>query len=238
MACRLDSLTSGESSMWQNKGGEYRSGRVCSVSGYPTCWGVFSGRCLSHLSLVTAYVFHLYWRRTCRQNTLAGIIQPLYQPGLQWGRTVWGLTRHSALWIWGHMECLGCCLFWCWSFFLYLEAERWKTIWTRILKIIIKVYFFFPPMPTFQDMLPLYCDVQIPILAGVFMVQPQSVHDLMAKVPHCTDIREVQLLFSSLTTNIRCTTKERMQKNPYLHILIKHLKATWAISTLTLRSMD
>lgn len=65
-------------------------------------------------------------------------------------------------------------------------------------------------MPTFQDMLPLYCDVLIPILAGVFMVQSQSVHDLMAKVPHRTDIREVQLLFSSLTTNIRCTTKERM----------------------------
>lgn len=64
-------------------------------------------------------------------------------------------------------------------------------------------------MLTFQDMLPLYCDVLIPILAGVFMVQPQSVHELMAKVPHRTDLSEVQLLFSSLTTNMRCTTTER-----------------------------
>lgn len=67
-------------------------------------------------------------------------------------------------------------------------------------------------MQTLQDILPLYCDVLIPILAGVFMVQSQSVHDLMAKVPHHADIREVQPLFSSLTANIRCTTKRNAKK--------------------------
>lgn len=43
-------------------------------------------------------------------------------------------------------------------------------------------------MLTFPDIVPLYCDVLVPICTGVFVVQAQSVHELMAKVPHSTDL--------------------------------------------------
>lgn len=43
-------------------------------------------------------------------------------------------------------------------------------------------------MFTFQDIVPHYCDVLVPIRTGVFVVQAQSVHDLVAKVPHSTDL--------------------------------------------------
>lgn len=43
-------------------------------------------------------------------------------------------------------------------------------------------------MLTLEDVVPLDCDVLIPILAGVFVVQSQRVHDLMAKIPGTADI--------------------------------------------------
>lgn len=54
---------------------------------------------------------------------------------------------------------------------------------------------------TWHDILPLHRDVLIPVLAGVFMMQSQSMNDLMAKIPHTTRLGEIQRLGSSSTTN-------------------------------------
>lgn len=62
-------------------------------------------------------------------------------------------------------------------------------------------------MLTLHDVVPLDCDVLIPILAGVLVVQSQRVHYLMAEIPQSTDLWEVQRLFSSLATNKGCTAR-------------------------------
>lgn len=66
-------------------------------------------------------------------------------------------------------------------------------------------------MLTLQDAVPLDCDVLIPILAGVFVVQSQRVHDLVAKIPHSADLGEVHRLLSSLATDKGCTTRRETQ---------------------------
>lgn len=66
---RLIRWERGWAKMWWKEGGEYRSGRVCWVSASPGCSAISSDRCLSHFSLVSALVVHLYWRSTCRQVT-------------------------------------------------------------------------------------------------------------------------------------------------------------------------
>lgn len=62
-------------------------------------------------------------------------------------------------------------------------------------------------MLTLEDVVPLDCDVLIPILAGVFVVQSQRVHDLMAKIPGTADLWDVHRLFSALATDKGCTTR-------------------------------
>lgn len=43
-------------------------------------------------------------------------------------------------------------------------------------------------MLTLHDVVPMDCDVLIPILAGVLVVQSQRVHYLMAEIPQSADL--------------------------------------------------
>lgn len=70
------------------------------------------------------------------------------------------------------------------------------------------------PVFTWHDALPLHSDVLIPVLAGVFMMKPQSMNDLMAEIPHATRAGVKYRLGSSLTTNKGHTARETNRKKP------------------------
>lgn len=65
---------------------------------------------------------------------------------------------------------------------------------------------------TWHDTLPLHSDVMISVLAGVFMMQSQSMNELMAKIPHTARTGEIHRLVSSSTTNKRCTATEESEQ--------------------------
>lgn len=61
---------------------------------------------------------------------------------------------------------------------------------------------------TWNNALPLHSDVLVPVFAGVFVMQAQSVNELMAKVPNTTWLGVIHHLGSSLTANKGRTARE------------------------------
>lgn len=94
-----------------------------------------------------------------------------------------------------------------------LSFEAMQTSWKYSCCVrMFHSFYMSAQVFTWHDTLPLHSDVLIPVRAGVFMMQSQSMNDLMAKIPHTTRLGVIQRLVSTSTTNEGRTARETNKK--------------------------